>query len=272
MSASEAAPSSQPTLGPHHLRLFALLIDYLLIVVALNLAQQALLGADWDLQPVPESRWAALWPRLAWGFALFVLKDAAFGASPGKWFTGIAVRRSDDPERAASRGALALRNGLLVLLPIEAVLVFIDPCCRRLGDRLAGTVVVSLPRPAALGRRMLAFTVIVLASLLAGLLVAPWNMRRSAAYREAARIVAADPRVTERAGAGAQMGESPSFDLRLEDEESRATIGFDATGAAGTAHGKLVLRMAGEPRHWVRESLSLDEPTLTPSEAPPGGR
>ena len=265
---SAPPPPSAQKLSPLHLRLFALLIDYLLIVVVLNLGEQALIGADWDLRPVAEGPWASLWPRLAWGAAFFLGKDALFGVGPGKWFTGIAVRRADEPERPPARAALVLRNAALVLLPAEALLVFVDPFCRRIGDRIAGTVVVEPPESVPLWRRMLVLSSLVLAALLAGLLVAPWNMHRSAAFREAVRIVAEDPLVRRRAGADARMDRSPRFDLTLAPREGRATIGFTTTGGAGTVQGELQMRLEGEPRRWVRESLTLDTATLTPSDAP----
>jgi hypothetical protein len=68
------------------------------------------------------------------------------------------------------------------------------------------------------------------------------------------------------------MEESPRFDLRLQPEESRATIGFAAKGRQAKVRGELVLRMEREPRRWVFESLRLDEPELVPRDAPPPAR
>jgi len=267
---SESTPSvSAQTLSPHHLRLFALLIDYLLIVVLLNLGQQALLGADWDLRPPPDGLWADVWPRLLAAGTMFLIRDALLGASPGKWLMGITVGRADAPMASPARGALLLRNLTLPLLPLEALWVFVDPFGRRLGDKLAGTVVVSVPRAAAIGRRMLAFTAFLLAALLAGLLAAPWNMRRSAAYREAERVIAQDPKVARAAGLGASLAEPPQFDLELASDPARARIRFSVQGSLGTVEGELVLRMEVRPRRWVRQSLTLREPSLMPTDAPP---
>ena len=135
---SPSAESSSPgSLGPLHLRLFALLIDYLLVVIAVNLWDQLFLGAGWDLHPPELRNEGGLTYWILFGGGLILTKDAWFGRSPGKWFTGIAVRRADDPDRLPRRSALVLRNLPLILLPVEAVLVFTDPYCRRLGDRWA---------------------------------------------------------------------------------------------------------------------------------------
>jgi len=255
-------------LAPHHLRLFALLADYLLVLFVLNSADQILLGPGWDLRPMPESRWPGLAGRLAWGMALLLVKDAALGLSPGKWLTGIGARSAADPARVPSRWALALRNATLVLLPVEAVLIFLDRYTRRLGDRIAGTIVIALPHPAGMGRRLLVLAALLFASLLIGFLVAPWNMRRSAAYQEAARLVARDPAVISLAGAGATLGDSPSFDLELLPDGGRATVSFDATGLKGSAKGHLALRLDRAAGVWRLERLTIEQPELQVNDAP----
>ena len=118
---SERAPTA---LAPQHLRLFALIVDYLLVVVLLNLGNKLLLGQGWDLRPPSGGTLTAGW--LLAGTALILLRDAPGGRSPGKWFTGIALARADDPGQAPSLAARVLRNVPLLLLPVEALLVFVD--------------------------------------------------------------------------------------------------------------------------------------------------
>jgi hypothetical protein len=267
-SAASAPDPAAVTLAPHHLRLFALLADYLLVIVVLNLADQIALGPGWDLRPVPESHWPALFERIGWGALLLLVKDAALGTSPGKWLTGIGARDAADPARPVPRALLALRNVTLWLLPLEIVLVFVDRYGRRLGDRIAGTVVVALPSPARIGRRLLVLAALLFAGMLLGFLVAPWNMHRSAAYQEAARRVAADPRVIARAGAGAAMADAPGFDLELHPEGGKATLLFEARGLRGQAKGRLELRLDREAGAWRLEQLTVDEPKLDVNDAP----
>ena len=139
---SSATSSAAPlALAPHHLRLFALIIDYLLAIVVLNLAIKASLGTHWDLNPQTSlgDEWPGLW--FATAMLLLLAKDGLNGRSPGKWFMGIAVARANDPAAVPGLARLMLRNLTLAILPLEAVAVFVDRYYRRLGDRLAGTVV-----------------------------------------------------------------------------------------------------------------------------------
>ena len=263
-------PSSpQPSLAGHHLRLFALLIDYLMVVIVLNLMNQLLLGEHWDLRPL-EDRGGGWTYWIVTGAALFLTKDVWFQRSPGKWFTGIAIGQAENPLLPPSRTMLALRNVPLLLLPVEAVLVFVDPYSRRLGDRWMGTVVIEPLRPAHMGRRMLVFTSLLMGVLLLAFLVAPWNMRRTSAYQEAVLQVMADPQVHRRVGDGIEVTESGGFDLRLEEGAERAELNFAAIGTRGQAEGTVSLVLLVPERRWVLESFELEEtPALEIRDAEP---
>lgn len=258
---NDAAPTA---LAGQHLRLFALLVDYLLAIVLLNIADKLLLGAGWDLRPPPAPGWRTGW--LVGGAALLVLRDALGGRSPGKWFTGIAAVRADDPVAAPSLVACLLRNLTLVLLPVEAVLVFTDPYCRRLGDRLAGTVVVALPRPAPAMRRLLGLAIVFLATTLAIFLAEFWNVRRSAAYPLALRLAAADPQVAAAFGSDAAFS-APAL-TRSEDGRT-LTMHLHAEGSGGEGDLAVHLRLAPAPPHWEPAGLDVTPPEdETPRQEP----
>jgi len=260
----EPAPAPTALAGLHQ-RLFALLFDYVAVVVVLKLADQVALGAHWDLAPQPGlfAGRPGLW-ALA-GLALLLFRDLPAGRSLGKWLTGIAVRRADDPVRAPGPTAVALRNLALLLLPVEGVLVFLDPHCRRLGDRLAGTVVVTLPRPAPLARRLLLLSSLFLGFVLVALLVTPWNMRRSAAYQTAHRAALEAPAVARAVGRPVTLDPSPAFELhRAGSQGGRATVTFQAEGPAGKATARVELRLRTAPRRW--EVVAVD---VTARGAPP---
>ncbi len=263
-------PSDQPTaLAPHHLRIFALIIDFLIIVTLLKLGDQLTLGAHWDLRPVTQDP-TGLTPRWIMGFLLMLLaKDSLGGRSPGKWLTNIAVRRADDPARAPGPAAGLLRNLTLPIFPVEGYLVFRDPYFRRLGDRWAGTVVVGLPNPSSLFRRWLLVSILFFGMLLGSFLIFPWNMRRSAAYQEAYRIASSHPAVKAAVGAHPVIDTSPEFGLA--PDRARATVTFDADGPKGTAKAVVVLRLDRGTGKWMLEKVQVqaERPEPIESQAPP---
>jgi uncharacterized RDD family membrane protein YckC len=124
-------------------RVLAGVVDYLLLT---------LLMLGWLFGGIALS--AALELRPGWGIAaivvgLFLLDYGYFalqevlgqGRTLGKRLFGLRVVARDGS--AASAGALLVRNLVRVLdLAVGVVVMAIDPLARRLGDRLAGTLVV----------------------------------------------------------------------------------------------------------------------------------
>jgi uncharacterized RDD family membrane protein YckC len=253
---AEAPHGRAPTaLAPHHLRLFALIVDYLLAVGLLNMGNKLLLGSGWDLRPPPAGVLHPAW--LLSALALLLLRDGVAGQSPGKWFTGIAVVRSDDPGTLPRLHALLLRNVTLLVLPVEAVWVFVDPYYRRLGDHLAGTVVVARGRPAPAMRRLLGMAILFLGSTLAIFLLEYWNVRRTAAYPTALHAAQADPGTASLFGSGLELS-APGLARSADGERMRVRL--EAKGSAGGGHVEVSLRLAAPPPHWELERV---QPVLT---------
>ena len=260
---SASSPSAK--LAPHHLRLFALIVDYLVIITVLKLADQIALGEHWDLAP-PEEGVPGLSAAWAVGLILLMLaKDAVRGRSLGKWTTGLAVANAPDLSRPVPLPRTLLRNVTLLILPVDAVLVFTDRYSRRLGDRLAGTVVVAPAQIAPYLRRLGLIAILFLGFLLASFLLAPWNMKRSAAYQEAYRIASAHPALTGAVGAPAKLDPSPAFKLALEGEGGTATVTIEAEGPRGKGEAKVMLRMASGPRRWELALMTIVKKSEKPS-------
>jgi hypothetical protein len=201
--------------------------------------------------------------------ALLLLRDALAGVSPGKWFMGIAVARADDPATVPPLSARLLRNATLLLLPLEGVLVFVDPYCRRLGDRLAGTAVVARARPAPVTRRLLGLTIVFLSTMLAVFLVELWNVRRSAAYPLALRVAEEDVRVAETFGEDVTLS-APGLLRSLDGTDLHVRLEAEGSRGAGTV--EVHLRLTEPPPRWEPATLEIvgpAEPEAVPAGAPP---
>jgi uncharacterized RDD family membrane protein YckC len=80
-------------------------------------------------------------------FLYWILLEALFGATAGKWALGLRVVRADDGGRpglgkSAVRNLLRLVDGLPALSILGIVLILRSPERQRFGDRIAGTYVV----------------------------------------------------------------------------------------------------------------------------------
>ncbi|MCH8075136.1 MAG: RDD family protein [SAR324 cluster bacterium] len=259
MTAQPSTPPASPaSLAPHHQRLFALILDYLLVVMTLNVAQKILLGMDMELN-APSMPW---WALLAPGAVLIAFKDTLGGVSPGRWITGIAVVSAADPGSAPSWRRLALRNLFLILLPLEAAMVFFDPFYRRLGDRVAGTVVVTPNRVAPYTRRLLGLAILFLATFLIILGLESWRaekVRQSAAYRTALEAAAVHPKVIAAVGEAPRFGDSLGGSLMKDPQGVKAVVILRAEGKQGEFEVKVVLRRNRGAGRWRVEEVTVSK-------------
>jgi hypothetical protein len=259
-------------LAPLHLRLFALLFDYAIIVSGVKLVEQILLGEHWDLRPLPvQTGWTAIaspWQGAMLG--LLLLRDMP-GLSIGKWLTDVTIRRAEDPTRSTALWQRLIRNLSLILLPIDAWLVFRDPYGRRLGERWAGTVVVQRPRPRDLYLRAMGLGVLFLGFVLSALLITSWNLRRSAAFQVSLGAAQTDVSLTQQIGSPLKIDLSPDLELQLPaindpGGPGQAIATYEANGPGGKAKLRVELMLvsasATEPPHWVVAKTEVQDVRL----------
>jgi hypothetical protein len=87
------------------------------------------------------------------GLILYFAKDCLRGISVGKWVMGIMVRDEHNKNEIPSFGRLFLRNLFLVIWPVEFIVLATNDQKRRLGDKIAKTVVLENPdKPTKLPR------------------------------------------------------------------------------------------------------------------------
>ncbi|MFK8008399.1 MAG: RDD family protein [Saprospiraceae bacterium] len=111
-------------------------------------------------------------------------KDFYKGISLGKWMFGLMVRDERNPAKVPSFLRLFLRNLLIVIWPIELILLFTNDG-KRLGDKVAKTIVIENSNGARRGARLLTIGLIFLL-LLTGLF---FSMKNSEAYETAIREI-----------------------------------------------------------------------------------
>lgn len=251
----ELAPIS---LAPLHMRLFALIVDYLLAVTLIKVFDQALMGADWDLKPEPTSDVAATVVWVVALFALMVLKDSLGGRSLGKWIAGMAIRQLDDLEQTPRLWHLWGRNLSLIVFPLDGALIFFDAFYRRAGERLFGTVVLVPATVSPLSRRLLILSAFFMAFLLASLVLTPWNMRRSSAYKTAMNVAERHPSVTKITGESPEFGGAPELRLKMEAHGGEAVVLLTTEGKDGDTRITVRLSMAQNPRRWKLVSLEVE--------------
>ena len=125
------------------LRAVATIIDTVLLMVVgyvVAMFSGGTTAAGFQLQGAPFLLW------LVFAIAYYIIMEAQFGATIGKRLIGLRVVKLDagariDWQAAIVRNVLRLVDGLFFYL-IGAILVWASAKRQRLGDRVAGTVVI----------------------------------------------------------------------------------------------------------------------------------
>lgn len=134
------------------LRAVAAIVDWVVLFVIMWLVALATGGTSergFEIQGAPVFLGFLLW------FVYYIAAEATLGATVGKLVVGLRVVKTDGSpigwQPALVRNVLRIVDGLFAYL-VGAILVMTSPTKQRLGDRVAGTVVVrrgSAPEPAA---------------------------------------------------------------------------------------------------------------------------
>ena len=253
---------SEPTsdrylLAPQHLRLFGFLLDYLIVIAGLKLAEQVLLGDGWDLRLAahPPTVFPLWW--LLTVPVLFIVRDV-LGTSPGKWVTGLSVRRYDRPSEHPVVWKRLARNLSLLLLPIDVYSVFRDPHMRRYGDRWFGTVVVVRRPEIGVVTRAFGLGILFLGFVLMALLTTSWNLHRTAAYQLAHSSIMTQSVLVTYLGEPVHVDGSPSMELRVD--QGMALFLFHAKGQQHEADVRVRLVMQRTPVSWTVGSIDMVNP------------
>ncbi|MDH4120824.1 MAG: RDD family protein [Deltaproteobacteria bacterium] len=245
------------SLAQHHLRLLALVLDYIAALLAVKFFLIAVTGNHWDLALADGGQDWTLAQTMGATLGLLALRDVWGGKSLGKRLTGIAVVRARQPGRGPAPWSAVVRGVALALFPVEAVLVFADPYCRRVGDHLAGTVVIQNPHAPSLARRLLLLSSLFLLIGLLALTFPRWYYTRSAAYQTALAALQARP-LEPVVGADPDV-ERFTFDMTPEGDSYRAVVVFELKGDGGEGSAKVEMRLDKLRKQWDVTGLSLEK-------------
>ena len=183
-------------ISPSVLRILAFITDFIIVSLFCKLGLiPFVLEQDWDLADNNEI-WVGVLPAYFLALVFFILRDAFGGAGFGKRFLNIRTAKAVQNFPTPSIIDQLKRNITLLLLPIEIYRLLFNPLCRRLGDALAGTIVIEK----ALVIARIRFVSIRVLSLFAAagflwltyIFAAPYQLKKTAYYRVAAEAVLAN--------------------------------------------------------------------------------
>ena len=127
-------------------RIVAFIIDHFVMTFLMVATVFIALGPKFVDENNPNKLMITLLFVIPPAFILYFAKDSYRGISLGKWIMGIMVRDENNQNTIPSFGRLFLRNLPIVIWPIEFIILATNDQKKRLGDKIAKTVVLKNPR------------------------------------------------------------------------------------------------------------------------------
>lgn len=215
-------------------RIAAFLIDhfvitFLIVTILFLFFGEDLINGNNRRQIIP-----ILLSALIPGFILYFAKDSYQGISIGKWIMGIMVRDENCLNKVPTFGRLFLRNLFLIIWPIEFIILAINEQKKRLGDKVAKTVVLKNPIKYSKASRIMALISVVMLFFVFVFLTVGSTMKNSDAYKTAIEEIEKNEQLKTEIGTIVNYGMIPSGNIKTENGYGQALLEIKVIGKKGT--------------------------------------
>lgn len=164
------------------------------------------------------------------GFILYFAKDSLKGISAGKWIMGIMVRDENDQNEIPSFGRLFLRNLFIIIWPVEFIVLAINDRKKRLGDKVAKTVVVKNPNKPTKLPRILALIGVGITFFVFVFLFGGSAMKKSDAYKVATKEIEQNKDIIAETGGIKGYGMMPTGNVSISNGQGQAQLEIKVLG------------------------------------------
>ena len=211
-------------------RIAAFIIDHFVMTFFIVSIIFIALGSNFMDENNPTKMTTVMLVVMTIGFILYFAKDSFKGISVGKWIMGIMIRDENDQNKIPSFGRLFLRNLFIIIWPIEFIVLATNDQKKRLGDKIAKTVVVkNLNKPTKLPR-ILALIGVGIAFFVFVFLFAGSAMKNSDAYKVATKEIEQNKEIIEETGGIKGYGMIPTGNVNISNGYGQAQLEIKVLG------------------------------------------
>lgn len=164
------------------------------------------------------------------GFLLYFAKDSVKGISLGKWIMGIMVRDANNQNLVPSFGRLLIRNLFIIIWPIEFIVLASSQEKKRLGDKIAKTIVVVVHNQSTILSRVLTFIGVGIAFFAFTFLTANTVMKNSDAYKVAIIEIEQNQEILNETGGIKDFGFITTGNVSLDNGIGQAQLQIKVIG------------------------------------------
>lgn len=242
-------------------RIVSFLIDQFIITFFIVLILFLFFGEELINTDNPEQIVPILLSTLVLGFIFYFGKDSYKGISIGKWIMGIMVRDEDNPNKVPSLGRLFLRNLFLIIWPIEFIILATNEQKKRLGDKVAKTVVLKNPIKYSKASRIMALISVVMLFFVFVFLTVGSTMKNSDAYKTAIKEIEKNEQLKTEIGTIVNYGMIPSANIKTENGYGQALFEIKVIGEKGTIPVTVYL-VKGQLGQWQLIEMQKEDGTV----------
>ena len=164
------------------------------------------------------------------GMLIYFAKDSINGISIGKWIMGIAVRDVDDATKVPSFGKLFMRNLFVIIWFIEFLVLAGSLQKRRLGDKVAKTIVIKNQNKPTRLIRIVAMAGLGIFIYIATYVITGTTIKNSTAYFIAVEEIESDQGIIEVTGGIEGYGMLPTGSISIVNGMGQANLEIKVLG------------------------------------------
>jgi len=164
------------------------------------------------------------------GFIIYFGKDSIKGISVGKWIMGIMIRDAESPTDIPTIGRLFLRNLCLLIWPVEFIVLAASQEKRRLGDKVARTIVVNNPNKPSWTPRVLVLCAVALTYSSFLVVFVGAAIKNSDAYKVAVQEIEYNKEIQAKTGGIVGYGIMPTGNVNISNGNGEAQLEINVIG------------------------------------------
>jgi len=211
-------------------RIAAFTIDYFVMIFLIISIVFIALGPNFMEENNPSKMITTMLFVMIPGFILYFAKDILKGISVGKWIMGIMVRDENDQNEIPSFWRLFLRNLFIIIWPVEFIVLATNGQKKRLGDKVAKTVVVKNPNKPTKLPRILALIGVGVVFFVFVFFFAGSAMKNSEAYKVAISEIEKNEEILSETGGIKGSGMMPTGNVNISNGQGQAQLEIKVLG------------------------------------------
>lgn len=211
-------------------RIAAFMIDHFIMTFLIAIISFLSIGTDFMDENNFNNLTTRILPVMIFGFLLYFAKDSVKGTSPGKWVMGIMIRDENNPNEIPSFGRLFIRNLFIIIWPIEFIILATSDNKKRLGDKIAKTIVLKTQNETIKAPRILALIGVGIVFFTFIFLFTASVMKKSDAYKVAIYEIEQNKEIVSESGGIIEYGMMPTGNINISNGYGEAQLKIKVIG------------------------------------------